>query len=139
MSRLVSLPVSRVVKRGVAIVALFCDVSFPVIFVYFRFVPELNIFSGIMRFCCGFLLAYRAVFPFSFRHRSTWPRCPCRVLSDDVAGDVICLGVVACLPLGDVPCCPRFVLPGSPLVVPPFRPVSSCRGTGSRRGYLLAS
>ena len=34
----------------------FCGVSFPVIFVYFRSAPELNIFSGIMRLCCDFLL-----------------------------------------------------------------------------------
>lgn len=39
---------------------LLCGVSFPVIFVLFRCVPELSISSGIMRLCCDFLLACRA-------------------------------------------------------------------------------
>lgn len=39
---------------------LLCGFSFPVIFVLFRYVPELSISSGIMRLCCDFLLACRA-------------------------------------------------------------------------------
>lgn len=53
LPRLVYLPACRVVRAGRGGCCLFSAVSFPVIFVYFRFVPELNIFSGIMRFCCG--------------------------------------------------------------------------------------
>lgn len=56
--RLVSLPACRVVGRGGC--CLLGCVSFPVIFVYFRSASELNIFPGIMRLCCDFLLAYRA-------------------------------------------------------------------------------
>lgn len=54
LSRLVSLPAYRVVGRGGH--CLFGWVSFPVIFVLFRLAPELSIFSGIIRFSCGFLL-----------------------------------------------------------------------------------
>lgn len=50
-------PVSRAGWRGVC--CLLGDVSFPVVFVLFRLVPELNISSGIIRLCCDFLLAYR--------------------------------------------------------------------------------
>lgn len=47
-----------VVSSGGAAVAYPGDVSFPVIFVLFRCVPELNIFLGIMRFSCVILIAY---------------------------------------------------------------------------------
>lgn len=58
LPRLVPLPVCRVVWSGRLL--LLGGVSFPVIFVYFRLAPELSISSGIMRLCCGFLLACRA-------------------------------------------------------------------------------
>ena len=95
---------------GATVVLLGCGL-FPVIFVYFRLAPELSISSGIMRLCCGFLLAYRAVFPFLFRHRSAWPRCSCCARSCDVIGMSSAMPSVsaACLlPLGDVPCCPSL-------------------------------
>ena len=44
---------------GAAVVCLLGGVSFPVIFVLFRFAPELSIFPGIVRFNCVVLLAYR--------------------------------------------------------------------------------
>ena len=47
-----------VVSSGGAAVAYPGDVSFLVIFVLFRCVPELNIFLGIMRFSCVILIAY---------------------------------------------------------------------------------
>lgn len=80
-----SLSPSVVSAGGATVVLLGCGL-FPVIFVYFRLAPELSISSGIMRLCCGFLLAYRAVFPFLFRHRSAWTRCSFRARSCDVIG-----------------------------------------------------
>lgn len=101
-SRPASLPVPRVGGRGGR--CLLGGVSFPVIFVQFRFAPELNIFLGIIRFICVVLLACLMAFPFSFRHPSA--RFPLLLVPCPLGRchhDVICLGVVACLPFGDVP------------------------------------
>lgn len=79
--------------------------------------------------------------PFPFRHHSAWPRCSCRARSGYVIGDVIMMSSVSAVCLltpRRCPRCSRFALPGSPLVVSSSRPVSSCRGTGSLRGCLLA-
>ena len=93
-------------------------------------------FFGIMRLCCGFLLAYRAVFPFLFRHRSAWPRCSCRARSCDVIGDVIMMssgsaGLPACRSV-----MPPVVLASSfsvrpPLVVSLHRPALRVGGRGA--------
>lgn len=99
-----------------------------------------HFFFGIMRLCCGFLLAYRAVFPFLFRHRSAWPRCSCRVRSGDVIGDVIMMSSVS----AGLPAC-RSVMP--PVVLASsfsVRPPSSSRfiapllvsGNGEPTGLL---
>lgn len=96
-------------------------VSFPVIFVYFRFALELSIFSGIIWFSCVVLLAYWEVFPFPFRHHSAWPRCSCRARSGDIIGDVIMMSSVSAVCL----LTPRVMFPvvfASPF---PVRPSSS--------------
>lgn len=59
LPRPVPLLTPRVGGRGGC--CLLGGVSFPVIFVYFRFAPELNIFLGIVRLCCDFLLDCLAV------------------------------------------------------------------------------
>lgn len=143
LPRPVPLPVPRVGGRGGAAVACLGDVSFPVIFVLFRFAPELNISSGIMRFICVVLLAYLAAFPLSLRHHSArFPRYSCRVRS----GDVIMMSSVmssisaGCLLTYRVMSSPSSFaspFPGSPPRRLVFPPRLSCRGTGSRRGCLL--
>lgn len=56
-----------------------------------------------------------------------------RVMSSISAGCLLAYRVMSSLSSFASP------FPGSPLVVSSSRPVSSCRGTGSRRGCLLAS
>lgn len=144
LPRLVPLPVPRVGGRGGAAVACLGDVSFPVIFVLFRFAPELNISSGIMRFICVVLLAYLAAFPLSLRHHSArFPRYSCRVRSGDV---IMMSSVMSSISAGCL-LTPRrcsfvvirFALPRFAPRRLVFTPRLSCRGAGSRRGCLLAS
>ena len=110
-------------------------VSFPVIFVLFRCVPELSISSGIMRLCCDFLLACRAGdvigFVFSFRPSARFSRCSCRVRSCDViimssARRVACLPYLVMSSIVAI----RFAFLCSPLVVSSSRPARRVVGRG---------
>lgn len=141
LPRPVPLPASRVGRAGRLL--LLGSVSFPVIFVLFRCVPELSISSGIMRFSCGFLLACLAAmssvsFFFLSAPRLGFPAAravPARAMLSVMSSvSAICLLAVLRCPLSSSLRL-SSVRPSSSRCLAPF----VVSGTGSRHGCLLTS
>ena len=114
----------------------FCGVSFPVIFVYFRSAPELNIFSGIMRLCCDFLLDCLAgdVIGFAFLSITRLGFPAARAVSARVMSSGCHRSRrVACLPYPVMSSIAviRFAFPCSPFIVSLSRPARRVGGRGA--------